>query len=222
MCGRFTLFLDAETLREEFGLTEVPPDLSPRYNIAPSMQLAVVTSVESRKAEWMRWGLVPSWAKDPAIGNKMINARSETLTEKPSFRNAFQRRRCLILADGFYEWKRGEGKGPSVPYYFHLVDNKPFAFAGLWEFWRSPDGEDLRTCTIITCAANSLVASVHDRMPVIFTAETADQWLAPAPVEKLQPLLAPLDAARMSAYPVSRAVNAPGYDSSELIRPVEG
>jgi putative SOS response-associated peptidase YedK len=220
MCGRFTLFLDAETLREEFGLTEVPPDLSPRYNIAPSMQLAVVTSAESRKVEWMRWGLVPSWAKDPAIGNKMINARSETLMEKPSFRNAFQRRRCLILADGFYEWKRGEGKNPSAPYYFHLVDQKPFAFAGLWEFWRSPEGEDLRTCTIITCAANSLVASVHDRMPVIFTRDTADQWLAAAPVEKLHPLLAPLDSTRMSAYPVSRAVNAPGYDSSELIRPL--
>ena len=217
MCGRFTLFLDAETLREEFGLTEVPPDLSPRYNIAPSTQLVVVASAESRKAEWMRWGLVPSWAKDPAIGNKLINARSETLMEKPSFRNAFQRRRCLILADGFYEWKRGEGKGPSVPYYFHLVDHKPFAFAGLWEFWRSPDGEDLRTCTIITCGANSLVASVHDRMPVIFTPDTADQWLAPAPVEKLQPLLTPLDSTRMSAHPVSRAVNAPGYDSSELI-----
>lgn len=222
MCGRFTLFLDAETLREEFGLTEVPADFSPRYNIAPSMQLAVVTSAESRKAEWMRWGLVPSWAKDPAIGNKLINARSETLIEKPSFRNAYQRRRCLILADGFYEWKRGEGKSPSIPYYFHLADKKPFAFAGLWEFWRSPEGEDLRSCTIITCAANRLVASVHDRMPVILPAEIADQWLAPSPVEKLQPLLAPLDPARMRAYPVSRAVNAPGFDNPDLIHPVDG
>lgn len=222
MCGRFTLFLDAETLREEFGLTEVPADFSPRYNIAPSMQLAVVTGAESRKAEWMRWGLVPSWAKDPAIGNRMINARSETLIEKPSFRNAFQRRRCLILADGFYEWKRGEGKSPSIPDYFHLADKKPFAFAGLWEFWRSPQGEDLRTCTIVTCAANRLVASIHDRMPVILPLEIADQWLAPAPVEKLQLLLAPLDPARMSAYPVSRAVNAPGLDNSDLIRPADG
>ena len=222
MCGRFTLFLDAETLLEEFNLAEVPADLPPRYNIAPSMPLAVVTSAEPRRAEWMRWGLVPSWAKDPDIGNRMINARSETLLEKPSFKNAFQRRRCLILADGFYEWKRGEGKSPSMPYYFRLTDGKPFAFAGLWESWKSPEGEDLRTCTIITCAANAVVATIHDRMPVILLPEIADQWLLPSPVEKLQPLLAPLDPTRMTAYPVSREVNSPATDSPDLITKVEG
>ncbi len=222
MCGRFTLFLDAETLRDEFGLVEVPGDYTARYNIAPTMPLAVVTQAENRKVEWMRWGLVPSWAKDPEIGNKLINARSETLLEKPSFRNAFHRRRCLILADGFYEWKRGEGKTPSIPYYFRLADGKPFAFAGLWELWRSPEGDELRTCTIITCAANELVAQVHNRMPVMLPADRSFDWLLPGPAEKLQGLLAPLDPALMSAHPVSRAVNTPARDGPELILPVSG
>ena len=218
MCGRFTLFLDAETLKEDFGLVSVPVDYTPRYNVAPSTPLLVVTDPTNRKAEWFRWGLVPSWAKDPAIGNKMINARSETLLEKPSFRTAVQKRRCLILANGFYEWQRGQGKGPSTPYYFQPTDRKPVAFAGLWEFWRSPEGEDLLSCTIITCAANPVVAPVHERMPVMLPIVTCFDWIVPGPAEKVMPLLAPFDPKKMEAFPVSRAVNAPGYEGAELIR----
>jgi putative SOS response-associated peptidase YedK len=219
MCGRFTLFLDAETLKEDFGLVSIPADYSPRYNIAPSTQLLVVADHADRKAEWFRWGLVPSWAKDPAIGNRMINARSETLHEKPSFRNAVQRRRCLILANGFYEWQRGQGKSSSVPFYFQPKGGKAIAFAGLWEFWRSPDGEDLRTCTIITCAANPVVAPVHDRMPVMLSVDRCYDWIQPGPAEKVMPLLAPFDPDKMVSFPVSRAVNPPGYEGPELIQP---
>lgn len=218
MCGRFTLFLDAETLKEDFGLVSVPVDYTPRYNVAPSTQLLVVTNPVERKAEWFRWGLVPSWAKDPAIGNRMINARSESLLEKPSFRNAAQRRRCLILANGFYEWQRGQGKAPSTPFYFQRKDQKPVAFAGLWEFWRQNEGEELLTATIITCSANPVVAPVHDRMPVMLPIESCFDWIQPGPVEQVMPLLAPFDPQIMEAYPVSRAVNAPGYEGPELIR----
>jgi len=220
MCGRFTLFLDAETLKEDFGLVSVPVDYSPHYNVAPSTQVLAVRDAMERKAEWFRWGLVPSWAKDPAIGNRMINARSETLLEKPSFRNAVQRRRCLILANGFYEWQRGQGKSASSPFYFQRKDRKPVAFAGLWEFWRSPEGEELRTSTIITCAANQVVAPVHERMPVMLSLEECYDWILPGPAEKVMPLLTPYDPVLMEAIPVSRAVNAPGYNAPELIQPV--
>lgn len=220
MCGRFTLFLDAETLKEDFGLVSVPVDYTPRYNVAPSTPLLAVMDPAQRVAEWLRWGLVPSWAKDPAIGNRLINARSETLLEKPSFRNAAQRRRCLILVNGFYEWQRGAGKTSSIPFYFQRKDQKPVAFAGLWEFWRSPDGEDLRTCTIITCAANAVVAPVHERMPVMLSADTCYDWIQPGSVDKLMPMLSPFDPNLMEAFPVSRAVNAPGIEGPELIRPV--
>jgi putative SOS response-associated peptidase YedK len=222
MCGRFTLMLDAEELVSEFDLQQVPADVFPRYNIAPSQPLLVVTDWGNRRAEWMRWGLVPSWAKDPSIGSKMINARSETVQEKPSFRNAFNRRRCLILADGFYEWRRAGGKGPATPYYFHMVPHKPFAFAGLWEFWRSPEGDDLRTCTILTTQANGIVAPVHERMPVILNRERMAAWLTPAPAETLMSFLAPLPDAELAAFPVSRLVNSPENDGPELVLPLAG
>jgi len=221
MCGRFTLFLDAETLQDEFGLTEVLPEYGPHYNLAPTQPLAVITHVQNRRMEWMRWGLVPYWAKDPSIGSKMINARSETIQEKPSFKNAFQKRRCLIPADGFYEWQRGiPGKSTSTPYYFHLADHKPFAFAGLWEFWKSPEGQELRTCTIITTSANELVAKIHERMPVILTGDYMNAWLMPAPSDELMALLKPYPPQFMASYPVSRAVNSPDRDSPELVAPL--
>jgi putative SOS response-associated peptidase YedK len=219
MCGRFTLMLDAEELKSEFDLQHVPADVFPRYNIAPSQQLVVVTDWAARRAEWMRWGLVPSWAKDPAIGNKMINARSETAQEKPSFRNAFARRRCLILADGFYEWQRPPGKGPSAPYYFYAADGKPFAFAGLWEFWRSPEGEDLRSCTILTTRANGIVSPVHERMPVMLSGTEMQGWLSPGSAEDLMTLLRPFPDEAMSSHPVSRLVNSPDHDGPELVLP---
>jgi putative SOS response-associated peptidase YedK len=166
----------------------------------------------------MRWGLIPSWAKDESIGSKMINARSETLAEKPSFRNAYQRRRCLILSDGFYEWQKQAGRG-SQPYYFSREDGKPFAFAGLWEFWKSPQGEDVLSCTIITTHANGVVSPVHERMPVMLTAGNAWDWLKPAPQEQLQQMLVPFPDELMTARPVSTLVNKPDVDSPALLHP---
>ena len=220
MCGRFTLMIDAEELQSEFGLQEIPADYVPRYNIAPSQPIGVVTDWTARRMEWMRWGLVPSWAKDPTIGSKMINARSETVQEKPSFRNAFQRRRCLILADGFYEWKKDPGKGPSIPYYFHAADKRPFAFAGLWEVWRSPEGKDLRSCTILTTQANSFVTSVHERMPVILKGNRLGEWLGPGNPSIWMDLLKPFPAEEMAAYTVSNTVNSPLWDGPDLVLPV--
>jgi putative SOS response-associated peptidase YedK len=223
MCGRFTIMLDADDAREAFGLSETPTDWTPRYNVAPTQMLPVLVSAQERKVAQMRWGLVPSWAKDPEIGNRMINARSETLEEKPAFRNAFKSRRCLILADGFYEWQRSAGgKSPSVPHFFRRADGNPFSFAGLWEFWRSPDGQELRTCTIITCSANALVAPVHERMPVMLSGDEGWKWLSPQPSSALLPLLRPYPADEMVRYPVSRAVNFPDRDGPELVQPLAG
>lgn len=220
MCGRFTITLEAQDLQENLGIADMPADWMPRFNVAPTQPVAAVLDLQSRRAEWLRWGLIPSWAKDPAIGDRLINARSETLTEKPSFRQAFARRRCLILADGFYEWLRSPGqKGPSQPYYFHRIDKKPFAFAGLWETWKPPEGELVRSCTIITCAANEVVAPVHERMPVMLSGETFWKWLEPASLDNLKELLKPYPAEWMTAVPISKMVNNVKLDSPELIRP---
>jgi putative SOS response-associated peptidase YedK len=221
MCGRFTLTVNPDQLQQQFGLAERPPaELTPRYNIAPSQAVAVVANNADRKLELFQWGLVPSWAKDPKIGNKMINARAETLAEKPSFRNALKRRRCLVVADGFYEWKK-EGKG-KTPIYLQMKDGRPFAFAGLWEIWQPPDGSLLKTCTIVTTAANALVHDIHDRMPAILAPEDYDRWLEPGEVSppEVLSLLGPYDPAEMRAVRVSTRVNSPGNDTPELILPV--
>ena len=219
MCGRFTLTLDPVELRQAFDLGEMPEEWIPRYNIAPTQPVAVVTDASARKVDFMRWGLVPSWAKDISIGSKLINARGETVAEKPSFRSAFARRRCLILADGFYEWQKTGTKSPSIPYYFRLEDGGPFAFAGLWEFWQSSEGDGLKTCTIITTEANARVAPVHDRMPVILNPQTSWAWLGEGSGEALVKLLKPYPAEEMVAYKVSRMVNDPGKDVAALIKP---
>src|SRR5215216_4713323 len=168
MCGRYTLRTPVDTLAEAFEIEEYPSSITPSYNIAPTQEVAaVVEEDEKRKLEMLRWGLIPSWAKDPAIGNKMINARAETVAEKPSFRSAFKVRRCLILADGFYEWQKTDnGK---QPYYIKMQDGSPFAFAGLWEIWQN--GEEIRSATIITTDANDLMNEIHHRMPVILPPE---------------------------------------------------
>lgn len=220
MCGRFTITLPANELEESLGVKTLPKDYLPRYNVAPSQPILVVTNAEQRNAEWMRWGLIPSWAKDPAIGYKMINARSETLTEKPSYRNAFARRRCLILADGFYEWQKGTGpKGRSQPYYFKREDGRPFAFAGLWEFWQSGKGEEILSCTIITCSANETVQPVHERMPVMLDEGQIWQWLQQGSTVDLQAMLQPFPAHQMVRYPVSNLVNRPEVETPDLILP---
>ena len=221
MCGRFTLTLDPGELQETLNLGEITFEYTPRYNIAPTQPVAVVCDAQTRKVELFRWGLVPSWAKDISIGERLINARSETLGEKPSFRSAFAHRRCLILADGFYEWHLRAQNSPKVPYYFKLKSGKPFAFAGLWESWHSPKGDDLHTCTIITCAANDLVAEHHERMPVILPLNVQYSWLAPqTPAIELASLFASYPPSDMVAYPVSKAVNSPENDTAECIKAI--
>ena len=227
MCGRFTLRTDPETLTETFPgfTTPAANEMSPRYNIAPSQRVAVVPNNGENNVEFFQWGLIPSWAKDPKIGNRMINARSETLAEKPSFRTPYKRRRCLILSDGFYEWKAEPGSKTKTPFYIRLKSGKPFAFAGLWEAW-SPniDDDPLRSCTIITTSPNSLMETIHRRMPVILEPDGYDQWLDPndQPPRQLEGLLTQYPAEEMEAYPVSRLVNRPSNDSPDCIAPAEG
>jgi len=224
MCGRFTLFADPADLQELFNLSAPSPAdvaslVAPRYNIAPTQPVAVIANGETRVLELFKWGLIPSWAKDPKIGNRMINARAETLAEKPSFRTALKKRRCLVLADGFYEWKR-EGNS-KTPMYVQLKDKRPFAFAGLWEAWKSPDGEWVKTCTIITTTPNALMEKIHDRMPVILPPKAYDLWLSSGelPAEKTLPLLKPFAASQMKAVAVSPLVNNPRFDSPECVIP---
>jgi putative SOS response-associated peptidase YedK len=222
MCGRFTLTIDPTHLQEAFPWAVIPNDLSPRYNIAPSQPVAVIPNTGDNILSMYQWGLIPSWSKDPAIGGRMINARAESLAEKPSFRNAYRRRRCLILADGFYEWKQSPGLKSKQPVYIRLISNQPFAFAGLWEHWTSPNSSEIRSCTIITTQPNSLLQSIHNRMPVILPPETFSQWISPSdlPAIQLNELLVPYPADEMIAYPVSKMVNSPQFDSPDLIKPI--
>jgi putative SOS response-associated peptidase YedK len=217
MCGRYTLSTPAGRLAEEFQLdstVEIPPS----YNVAPTQQVAAVLEDEGgRRLEMLRWGLVPSWADDPDIGARMINARSETAPEKPSFRRAFRGRRCLIAADGFYEWKREEGG--KQPYYFRMQDGRPFAFAGLWESWDKGGGE-LLTCTILTTSPNSVLQGIHDRMPVILPHDAYNAWLDPdADREELGELMIPYPGDDLETYPVSRFVNSPRNNDERCIEP---
>jgi len=220
MCGRFTLTANPTAVRDLFDLTTVPEGVEPRYNVAPTQPVAVVTNEDASALTFHRWGLVPSWAKDITIGNKLINARAETAHEKPSFRAAFKRRRCLIPTSGFYEWRKTGGA--KAPHFIHMQGQTPFAFAGLWEVWYSPEGDQLRTCTILTTSANDLIAPLHDRMPVILDPSDYALWLSPdeMEVEELLPLMKSYDADRMALYEVSQLVNKPIFDSPELIEPV--
>lgn len=222
MCGRFTLTLEPGELREAFPGVEIPGAMTPRYNIAPSQPVAVIPNDGKNKLDFFVWGLIPSWAKDPAIGNRMINARAETLAEKPSFRAAYRRRRCLVLADGFYEWRKEPGSKPKTPMYIQMESKEPFAFAGLWEIWHSADGSEVRSCNIITTEPNGLVKQIHNRMPVVLPKEAYQLWLAPEEKDpsELQGLLAPFPAAEMMAYPVSRTVNSPANDGPECVEPI--
>lgn len=230
MCGRFTLTIAREDLRAAFPFAAdpladassagAPAGLPARWNIAPTQHVAVIANREAPRLEFFHWGLIPSWAADPRIGNRLINARSETLAEKPSFRTAFRKRRCLILADGFYEWAQEGGR--KAPMYIRLKSGAPFAFAGLWEIWRAPDGTEVCSCAIVTRAAEEPIAAFHARMPVILTAERYTAWLDPAPREpaELAPLLAPLPAGLLEVYPVSRLVNSPAHDVPGCIEPL--
>lgn len=220
MCGRFTLYKQPTTLAAHFDVVDVP-DMPPRYNIAPTQDVAVVRqATEGRTLDLLRWGLVPFWAKDLQIGAKMINARAETVAEKPAFRKAFASRRCLVVADGYYEWQRASGT--KQPFYFCLQDEQPFAFAGLWEQWTHPDGKIIETCTVLTTTASDLTSPIHDRMPVILHAKDHALWLDPTvhQVQILTPLLQPYPAEQMQVYPVSSYVNNSRHNGIQCIERV--
>jgi len=213
MCGRFSFAAMDEMIKERFGVRVRTAIYKARYNCSPTQNLAVITPEEPGELSFFRWGLIPSWAKDPAIGNRMINARSETVTEKPSFRNAFRHRRCLVPADSFYEWKRN---GQKVPYRILMKDESLFSMAGLWERWTAPDGEIICSFSILTTTPNGLMAGIHDRMPVILTPEDEKRWLTPMPVQDLLALLRPFPEALMKAYPVTKLVNSARNEGAEL------
>ena len=219
MCGRFSLTVGDRDIAAEWDV-QVPFDISPRYNIAPTQPVVALLDDGKRRVEQFQWGLVPHWAKDPKIGAKMINARAETLFDKPAFRVPARRRRCLVLADGFYEWQRSNG-GPKVPHYVRLTSGRPFAFAGIWEHWEGAQGE-LLTCSIVTTAPNALMTPIHNRMPVIVQKDLEEFWLDTAiqdPTE-LKPVLQPFPDDELEAYPVSTWVNSPTNDTPECIEPV--
>jgi putative SOS response-associated peptidase YedK len=222
MCGRFTLTSGLENVRELLPDVAAPDVWSPRYNIAPSQPIAVVASDGRNQIDFFRWGLIPSWAKEASIGDRMINARAESVTTKPSFRGPFRRRRCLVLADGFYEWAPQPGRRTKTPFYLRLKSGGPFAFAGLWDTWRTPEGTAIASCTIITTVANEILAQIHDRMPVILDRSAHAEWLdvGEQSLDRLGRLLGPYPAEEMAAYPVSALVNNPSHDAPECVVPV--
>ena len=215
MCGRFAFYSPAQATAELFGVSTLL-ETEPRYNIAPTQYIPAVRGTDDgRELAMLKWGLVPFWAKDPAIGNRMINARAETVAEKPAYRNAYKHRRCLVLADGFYEWHReGDTK---IPYFISLASGEPFAFGGLWERWTSKEnGEVIDSATLITTDANEYLSRVHHRMPLILTPETADRWLSGdnALVDEAHEVTPPLQA-----WPVSRRVNNARNEGDDLVEP---
>jgi len=229
MCGRFTLHHSTKEIAERFAVQKTLFDVQPRYNIAPGQPIPVVTlqNGNGRQLDGFKWGLVPFWANDPSIGNKMINARVETLATKPSFKNALTRRRCLIPADGFYEWKQDSAATSKLrqPMHIHLRDRELFAFAGLWEEWKpkdQPDAKPLRTCTIITTTPNQLLATMHHRMAVILRREDEAAWLDPnlQEADELLSMLQPYPHEAMDAYPISTKINSPAFDAPDCIAPL--
>ena len=221
MCGRYRLTRHRDVVEEHFGV-EIEGDFAPRYNIAPTQDVATVRQSSDgpkRRFGWMKWGLIPYWAKDAAIGYKTINARAETAADLPAFREAFRKRRCLIPADGFYEWQKiGKSK---QPYCFTLSDEGVFAFAGLWERWQNREAKLVETCSILTTTPNRLLEDVHDRMPAILAPEDYEVWLDPGEqrVESLAEILKPFDSARMKRHPVSTRVNNVNNDDRECAEP---
>ncbi len=225
MCGRFTLRTPAAAIVDHFAVEGEVPSLTPRYNIAPTQAVAVVRmegegTSPRRELAMLQWGLVPHWAKEPSIGNRMINARAETVAEKPAYRAALRRRRCLVPADGFYEWRKTDGR--KQPYFIRFKDNELFAFAGLWEHWEGPDHSSIESCTLLTTEANELVRPIHDRMPVILPSEAYRLWLDPSEQDpsRLLPLLDSHSADPMQTYAVDAIVNNPRNERPECTAPL--
>ncbi len=224
MCGRYTLTSDLAEFAETLGVKYDARKHNPRFNICPSSNVPVILNDGSNAITTARWGLIPSWAKDQSIGNRLANARSEGIETKPSFRGSFKRKRCLVLADGFYEWANRPGEKLRIPYYFRLTGKSVFGFAGLWDTWSDPTGSEIITVCLITTSANQIVEPVHDRMPVILEERFYPIWLSTdeQPVERLKLCLRPYATAAMVSYPVSTIVNNPKNDKPECIRSMKG
>ncbi len=216
MCGRFAFFSLTPEVVTELGVAALPADLRPRYNIAPTQDAAVVLGGAERHLKMLRWGLVPHWAKDPSLGSRMINARAETLAQKPAFRDALQKRRCLVPADGFYEWKK-EGSRKQ-PFFIRARSGRPLKMAGLWESWRGGQSESLETFTIITCSANHALSALHDRMPVLLEGEKLADWLD-GDFPRPEKLLDPAPDEWLETIPVSARINSPANDDAGLLEP---
>jgi putative SOS response-associated peptidase YedK len=221
MCGRFTLIDDPAGESDEFGGAQFPAEFAARFNIAPTQPVLAIPNDGSNAARFFLWGLIPGWAKDPSIGSRLINARGETLAEKPSFRGPYKYKRCLIPATGFFEWKAAAGSRSKVPYYIRLKERPVFAFAGLWDEWHAADGSTVASCVIVTTGPNPLMATIHNRMPVILDRADYADWLDVRPQKgsSLQRLIRPYPAELMEAYPVSTVVNSPTNDVPECIEP---
>lgn len=223
MCGRYSLTSETDVIAERFVGHSLPgvrlPARAARYNIAPTQPVWALVHGEELMIVALQWGLIPSWATDKTMGNRLINARSEGIAEKPSFRRAIRKQRCLVLADGFYEWKR-EGRS-RVPHYIRLKSREPFGFAGVWERWSAPSGETIHSCAIITTVPNAVMEPIHHRMPVIVPRETEVHWLDPAleDPQDILPLLQPYPAENMEGFPVTTVVNAPRHDVAACIEP---
>jgi len=216
MCGRYVITSTMEAIRRLFEVLE-SPNLQPRYNVAPTQDVPVVRRQEDgRHLAQLRWGLIPAWAKDASIGARMINARAETVAEKPAFRSAFRQRRCLVVTDGFYEWRKASDGGKQ-PYFIALVEGGPFAFAGLWETWRGPDGEPVESCSVVTTEANDRLRELHHRMPVIVAPEDFETWLVTGDTGALQALLRPYPSALMTFHAVDRRVNNARFDDPSCL-----
>ena len=222
MCGRCTLTVNPAEAEEEFEGISFPVKFAPRYNIAPTQPVLAIPNDGKNAADFFLWGLIPSWSKDPAIGNRLINARGETLAEKPAFRGSYKYKRCLIPADGFYEWKTQPGTKTKTPHFIHLKTGKTFAFAGLWDEWLAADGSPIRSCTIVTTSPNELMSSIHNRMPVILQSKDYEEWIdaAPRSPDSLKHLIKGFPAELMQAYPVSTLVNSPANDRAECMQPL--
>ena len=207
MCGRFSIAKERDEIEDRFEIHIDPAMFTKNYNAAPSQILPIITNEEQEQASFHKWGLIPHWAKDETIGNKLINARGETIAEKPSFRDAAEKRRCLVITDGFYEWQRSGGE--KQPYRITLADESLFTFAGLWESWKAEDGREVRTFTIITTEPNELMKPIHNRMPVMLTPDNERVWISDESLEDVIHLLQPYDEKEMNAYPVTKKVNSP-------------
>lgn len=220
MCGRFSFSPLAKIIEDRFDVKVDSANYKPRYNCAPSQNLAIISNSDPEKLSYYRWGLIPFWAKDKNIGNKMINAKAETINEKPSFKNSFKRKRCLVLSDGFYEWKKINTK-EKIPYRILMKEEGLFSMAGIWDTWKDENQECIHSFSIITTTPNKLMENIHNRMPVILEKKDEKAWLMEGDPEKLKKLLKPLNENLLTAYPISKLVNSPVNDKPEIWNPYE-